>query len=74
MALRLELMSAAAAWVVGVVVGAMCALMAFVLVPEVGVCGDTNAEHARVPSAWPSPGSPFEQRFRPSPERHDENV
>ena len=32
MTLRPELISAAAAWVVGVVVGAMCALMAFVLV------------------------------------------
>ena len=48
MALRSELISAAAAWVVGVVVGAMCALMAFVLVPEVGLFGDANAAHERV--------------------------
>jgi hypothetical protein len=47
-ALRRELISAAAAWVVGVVVGAMCALMAFVLVPEVGLFGDANAAHERV--------------------------
>lgn len=48
MALRSELISAAAAWVVGVVVVAMCALMAFVLVPEVGLFGDANAAHERV--------------------------
>ena len=47
-ALRLELISTAAAWVVGVVVGAVCALMAFVLVPEVGLFGDANTAHERV--------------------------
>ncbi len=51
MALRLESISAAAAWVVGVVVGVMCALMAFVLLPEVGLFGDANAAHERVVGA-----------------------
>jgi hypothetical protein len=45
---RLGLISAAATWLVGVVVGALCALMAFVLLPEVGLFGDTNAAHERV--------------------------
>jgi hypothetical protein len=48
MARRLELVSAAAAWVIGVALGAMCAFMAFVLVPEVGLFGDANAPHERV--------------------------
>jgi len=41
-------MSAALAWVVGVAVGAVCALMAFVLVPDVGLFGDANTAHERV--------------------------
>lgn len=45
---RLELFSAAVAWVLGVAAGAMCALMAFMLVPEVGLFGDANAAHERV--------------------------
>ena len=51
MALRIESISAAAAWVVGVFVGAMCAFVAFVLVPEVGLFGDANAAHERVVGA-----------------------
>ena len=48
MAARRELISAAAAWVVGVAVGAVCALMAFVLIPDIGLFGDANAAHERV--------------------------
>ena len=40
---RGELVSAAAAWVVGGIVGAICCLVAFVLVPEVGLFGDANS-------------------------------
>jgi hypothetical protein len=38
-----EFISAAAAWVVGGIVGAICCLVAFVLVPEVGLFGDANS-------------------------------
>ena len=48
MASRGELMSAAVGWVVGGVVGAICCLTAFVLVPEVGLFGDTNTALERV--------------------------
>ena len=51
MALRLESISAAAAWVVGVFVGVMCAILAFVLLPEVGLFGDANAAQERVVGA-----------------------
>ena len=43
MAPRGEFISAAAAWVVGGVVGTICCLVAFVLVPEVGLFGDANS-------------------------------
>lgn len=48
MAPRAELFSAAAAWVVGGIVGAICCLVAFVLVPEVGLFGDVNSTPERV--------------------------
>ena len=38
-----EFISAAAAWVVGGIVGGICCLVAFVLVPEVGLFGDANS-------------------------------
>ncbi len=43
MAPRGELASAAAVWVVGGIVGDICCLVAFVLVPEVGLFGDANS-------------------------------
>lgn len=43
-----ELVVAAAVWVVGGVVGAMCGLLAFVLIPRVGLFGDTNGAFDRV--------------------------
>lgn len=43
-----RLSEAAVAWVLGAAAGAMCALMAFVLVPAVGLFGDANAAHERV--------------------------
>ncbi|HYN31093.1 MAG TPA: hypothetical protein VES40_00595 [Ilumatobacteraceae bacterium] len=43
-----RLFEAAVAWVLGVFAGAMCALMAFVFVPAVGLFGDANAGHERV--------------------------
>ena len=48
MAPRAELSSAAAVWVVGGIVGAICCLVAFVLVPEVGLFGDANSTPERV--------------------------
>lgn len=43
-----RLSEAAVAWVLGAFAGVMCALMAFVLVPAVGLFGDANAGHERV--------------------------
>lgn len=43
-----RLSEAAVAWVLGVFAGAMGVLMAFVLVPAVGLFGDANAAHERV--------------------------
>ncbi len=43
MARRGEFTSAAAAWVAGGIVGAICCLVAFVLVPAVGLFGDANS-------------------------------
>ena len=43
-----RLSEAAVAWVIGAFAGVMCALMAFVLVPEVGLFGDANAGPERV--------------------------
>jgi hypothetical protein len=43
-----RLPEAAVAWMLGVFAGVMCALMAFVLVPAVGLFGDANAGHERV--------------------------
>jgi hypothetical protein len=45
---RGELISAAFAWVVGGVVGAICCLIAFVFVPEIGLFGDANTAPERV--------------------------
>ena len=43
-----RLPEAALAWLLGVAAGAMCALMAFMLVPAVGLFGAANAAHERV--------------------------
>ena len=43
-----RLSEAAVAWVLGAFAGVMCALMAFVLVPAIGLFGDANAGHERV--------------------------
>jgi len=45
---RGELVIAAATWVAGGVVGAICCLLAFVLVPPVGLFGDANSAFERV--------------------------
>ena len=43
-----ELIGGAAAWAIGVVVGTICCLMAFVLVPQIGLFGDANTAPERV--------------------------
>lgn len=43
-----RLSEAAVVWALGAFAGVMCALMAFVLVPAVGLFGDANAGHERV--------------------------
>ncbi len=45
---RGELVTAATMWVAGGVVGAICCLLAIVLVPSVGLFGDTNSAFERV--------------------------
>ncbi len=45
---RGDLVGAAAAWFIGVIVGAMCCLLAFVLAPDVGLFGDANSTPERV--------------------------
>lgn len=47
MARRGELIGAATVWVIGAIVGAMCCLLAFVLVPDIGLFGDPNSTPER---------------------------
>lgn len=43
-----EFIGVAGAWIVGGIIGAICCLVAFVLVPEVGLFGDANSTPERV--------------------------
>ncbi|TFH13862.1 MAG: hypothetical protein E4H05_10295 [Acidimicrobiales bacterium] len=43
-----EFIGVAGAWIVGGIIGAICCLVAFVLVPEVGLFGDSNSTPERV--------------------------